>query len=109
MFAPPPAGQFSTSTLTLLDREKMRRLVELFADEGRWQTAWHDLAVRGLDAVPVLLEALERREVKVRHLAFRLLEQITGEPLAFSSDAPEDVRLRQVAFLRAKLERRKSA
>jgi hypothetical protein len=58
--------------------------------------------------VPVLLEALERREVKVRHLAFRLLEQITGESLAYESDAPDDVRLRQVAHLRAKLERRKA-
>src|SRR5262249_51396091 len=109
VFAPPPAGQFSASAQALLEREKMRRQLELFADDSRWQTAWHDLAARGLEAVPVLLEALERREVKVCHLAFRLLEQITGESLTYTSDAPYDVRLRQVAFLRAKLERRKSA
>jgi lipopolysaccharide export system ATP-binding protein len=109
VFIPPPAGQFSSSTQSLLDREKLRRLVELFADDARWQTAWHELAARGLDAVPVLLEALERREVKICHLAFRLLEQITGESLAYAADAPDDVRLRQVAFLRAKLERRKAS
>jgi hypothetical protein len=56
--------------------------------------------------VPVLLEALERREMEIRHLAFRLLESVTGEQLTFQSDAPEDVRLRQVAYLRAKLEKR---
>lgn len=87
----------------------MRRQVELFADDVRWQAAWHDLSQRGLEAVPILLEALEWREVKIRHLAFRLLEQITGESLTYSSDAPDDVRLKQVAHLRARLERRKAS
>jgi lipopolysaccharide export system ATP-binding protein len=109
VFTPPPAGQFSSTAQALLEQEKMRRLVEALADDARWQPAWHDLSARGLDAVPVLLEALERREVKIRHLAFRLLEQVTGETLAYSSDAPDDVRLKQVAHLRAKLERRKAS
>jgi lipopolysaccharide export system ATP-binding protein len=109
VIAPPPAGQFSSTAQSLLEREKMRRQVELFADDVRWQVAWHDLSQRGLEAVPVLLEALEWREVKIRHLAFRLLEQITGESLTYSSDAPDDVRLKQVAHLRARLERRKAS
>jgi hypothetical protein len=86
----------------------MRRLVELLVDNQRWQDAWHDLTQRGMDAVPVLLETLERREVKLRHLAFRLLEQITGESLVYQSDAPDDIRLKQVAYLRAKFERRRA-
>ena len=109
MFAPPPAGQFSSAALALLEQEKMRRQVEALADDARWQDAWHDLTRRGVDAIPVLLEALERRELRVRHLAFKLLEQITGEALAYQSDAPDDVRLRQAAFLRARFERRKAS
>ena len=47
-----------------------------------------------------------RRELDLRHLALRLLETITGEKLNFESDAAEDVRLRQIAQLRARFERR---
>ena len=57
------------------------------------------------EAVPVLLEALERREMEVRHMALRVLEAITGENLSFQSDGPDDLRLKQVAHLRARFER----
>ena len=103
----PLAGSgFSAPTQQLLEQEKMRRLVEQLKDKNRVQDVWHELTSRGQTAVPVLLEALERRELDIRHLAFRILEAVTGEQLVFQSDAPEDVRLRQVAYLRAKLERR---
>lgn len=102
------SGELSSTARSLLEHEKMRRLVELLVDNQRWQDAWHDLTQRGMDAVPVLLETLERREVKLRHLAFRLLEQITGESLVYQSDAPDDIRLKQVAYLRAKFERRRA-
>jgi hypothetical protein len=104
--APAPAARLSGGVQQLLEDEKMRRLVEQLRDRNHMPTAWHELAGRGAAAVPVLLEALERREMEVRHLAFRLLESVTGEQLTFQSDAPEDVRLRQVAYLRAKLERK---
>jgi lipopolysaccharide export system ATP-binding protein len=103
---PAPAAKLSGGVQQLLEHEKMRRLVEQLRDRNHMPTAWHELAGRGTAAVPVLLEALERREMEIRHLAFRLLESVTGEQLTFQSDAPEDVRLRQVAYLRAKLERR---
>ncbi len=103
--SPPPATRFSKSTLQLLEEDKMRRLVELLVDRERMPDAWHDLASRGSDAVPVLLEALERREVEVRHMALRVLEAITGENLSFQSDGPDDLRLKQVAHLRARFER----
>lgn len=103
----PLAGSsFSAPTQQLLEQEKMRRLVEQLADKSRVTDVWHELTARGQAAIPILLEALERRELDIRHLAFRILEAITGEQLVFQSDAPEDVRLRQVAYLRAKLERR---
>lgn len=106
--APAAPAKLSGGVQQLLEHEKMRRLVEQLRDRNHMPTAWHELAGRGTSAVPVLLEALERREMEIRHLAFRLLESVTGEQLTFQSDAPEDVRLRQVAYLRAKLERRAS-
>ncbi len=107
-FGTPAPGSFSQPTQQLLEHEKMRRMVDLLNSDS-WQTGWHELAMKGLDAVPVLLEALERRQPNIRHLAFRLLEQITGESLSFQADAADDVRLRQIAYLRAKLEPRRAA
>ena len=103
----PPAPRFSATTQTILEQEKIRRLIDQLNDRQQMPSAWHELASKGEVAVPVLLEALERRELDVRHMAFRLLESITGENLTFQSDAPDEVRLRQVAHLRARLERRK--
>ena len=101
-----PTLGFSGATQQLLEQEKMRRLVEQLRDKANAQAAVHELTARGRQAVPVLLEALERRELDLRHMAFRLLGIITGETLTFQADAAEDVRLRQVAHLRARLERR---
>jgi lipopolysaccharide export system ATP-binding protein len=102
----PPVRAFGGATAQLLEREKMRRWVEQLKDQAGMPTAWHELNARGQDAVPVLLEALERRELEVRHLAHRLLESVTGEELTFQADAADDVRLRQIAHLRARLEPR---
>ena len=77
--APAPAAKLSGGVQQLLEHEKMRRLVEQLRDRNHMPTAWHELAGRGTAAVPVLLEALERREMEIRHLAFRLLESVTGE------------------------------
>jgi lipopolysaccharide export system ATP-binding protein len=101
-------GSFSQPAQQMLEYEKMRRLVDLL-DTDNWQTGWHELTLKGQDAVPVLIEALERRQLNIRHYAYRLLEQITGETLTFQADAADDVRLRQIAYLRAKLEPRRGA
>lgn len=109
---PPPVApapvrmSFGGTTGQLLDQERMRRWVEQLRDRDTMPTAWHELTSRGRDAVPVLLEALERRELELRHLAHRVLESVTGEQLTFSADAPDDVRLRQIAHLRVKLDPR---
>lgn len=104
--APPPPAAYSGATQAILEQEKMRRLVEQLRDRETLPAAWHELATKGQQAIPVLLEALERRELELRHIAFKLLESLSTEPLVFQADAPEDVRLRQVAYLRAKLERK---
>jgi lipopolysaccharide export system ATP-binding protein len=108
LFGSSGPGAFSVPTLQLLVLEKMRRMADLLAADD-WQTGWHELAARGHDAIPILLEALERREPNARHLAFRLLEQVTGQALEFQADAPDDIRLRQIAHLRARLEPRRAA
>ena len=104
--AAPPRVQFAGPTAQLLEQEKMRRWVDQLRDRDTMPAAWHELTSRGRDAVPVLLEALERREVDVRHLALRVLEHVAGEELQFTADAPDDVRLRQIAHLRTKLDPR---
>jgi lipopolysaccharide export system ATP-binding protein len=108
LFGSTGPGAFSVPTQQLLELEKMRRMADLLAADD-WQTGWHELAARGHDAIPILLEALERREPNARHLAFRLLEQVTGRALEFQADAPDDIRLRQIAHLRARLEPRRAA
>ncbi len=100
--APPAAPRFSSAAQTVLEQEKMRRLVDQLADRTTLADAWHGLSSKGGAAVPVLLEALERRDLETRHLAAKLLEAITGQPLGFQPDAADDDRLRQVAHLRAK-------
>jgi lipopolysaccharide export system ATP-binding protein len=104
--SPPPQPRFSNMALFLLEEEKLRRLVEQLKDREQMPAAWHELAMKGDRSIPVLLEALERRDLEVRHLAYRLLESITGEQLDFQADAEDAERLRQVAKLRAKLERK---
>ncbi len=105
---PPPAAprKFGSDVQQLLEQEKLRGYLDQLKDRSQMPTAWAELAGRGDAAIPVLIEGLERREVEVRHMSFRLLEAITGEPLTFQADAADDVRLRQVAHIRAKLERR---
>lgn len=97
---------FGGTTQQLLEQEKMRRLVNHLADPSTMPAAWHELTARGPAAIPVLLEALERRELEVRHVALRILEAVTSKQLKFQADAPDEIRLRQIAHLRAMLEKR---
>ena len=105
--AAPPGNRtvFGGSTAQLLEQEKLRRWIDQLLDRVQMQAAWNELTARGKDSIPVLLEALERRELELRHLALRLLESISGESLRFQADGPDDLRWKQIAQLRAKLVR----
>jgi len=103
------AGNFSTVTQRLLEQEKLRRLIDQFLDRVQMPAAVQELTNRGMDAVPALLDALERREIEIRHIAHRILEQFFGEPLLFDAAAADDIRLRQAAHIRVRFEKRKSA
>jgi lipopolysaccharide export system ATP-binding protein len=99
----PVKSAYTGPTATLLDQERMRRWVEQLRDRQLMPTAWQELNARGEEAVPVLLEALERRELEVRHLAHRLLESVTGKQLTFEADGNDETRIRQILQLRVQL------
>jgi lipopolysaccharide export system ATP-binding protein len=107
---PPPANPpVGGPMAAVLELEKMRRAVEGLTDDRALKASMVDLAARGPAATGVLLEALERRDATLRARAFEVLKFVAKDhgPFDFDPDAPADVRLRQVAYLRAKLERRK--
>lgn len=106
--APVDTGQFRSAVHELVEFETMRRSVELLAKPEAMKQGWDELASKGRAAVPVLLETLERREVALRHVAFRLLQFITSEPLEFFADAPDEIRNRQIAALRLKLDTKRA-
>jgi hypothetical protein len=87
----------------------VRRAVEGLADNRTLQASMVELASRGFSAVPALLEAMERRDAALRSRAFDMLKYVAKDyaPFDYDPDAPHDVRLRQVAYLRARLERRR--
>ncbi len=106
--SPIPISGFRQSVHQVLDEEMMRRWLEQLKDRTQMAGAWQELIAKGRAAIPVLLEALERRDMETRHLAYRLLQTITGETLDYQADAADEVRLRQVAFLRLRLDGRRA-
>ncbi len=109
---PPPVGNLSFSLAgaagAVLEQERLRLIVEKLANDHMLKTAMIELISRGEVAIPILLEALERRELVLRRRAFEVLKVLaraSGE-LDFDPEGLPDVRLRQVAYLRARLERR---
>lgn len=107
---PPPGNSgFSGMVGGMLGMEVLRRTMESLADDTKVKAATMDLVSKGPVAIPILLEALERRDPVLRRRAFEVLKYLAKEhsPLDFDPDGPDDVRLRQVAYLRAKLERKR--
>lgn len=109
MFAPPgeseslaPSPSSSSSVRLLLEGEKIYRLIEQLKTE-RHVAAAGELCQYGESAVPALLDALERRELEMRTVAFAVLKRIRKAPTAFDPQAPEAIRRQQVANLREQL------
>jgi lipopolysaccharide export system ATP-binding protein len=109
-FTPPPVGApVGGSMSAVLDQERVRRAVEGLADDRTVKASTVELAGRGVAVVPALLEALERRDATLRRRAFELLKFVAKEfsPFDYDPDGPPESRTRQVAYLRARLERRR--
>ena len=94
---------------TILEQEKTRRAVEGLADDRTLKASTLDLMGRGLAAIPALLEAMERRDATLRRRAFEVLKYVAKDyaPFDYDPEAATELRLRQIAYLRARLERRR--
>jgi lipopolysaccharide export system ATP-binding protein len=110
---PPPVkalnGSLSSTAGAILEFERLRQTVERLAEDQSLKAAMIELVARGEVTIPILLEALERREAVLRRRAFEVLKVVAKAEgvLNFDPEAPADVRLRQVAYLRVKLEPRR--
>jgi hypothetical protein len=91
--------------------EMLRREIESLIDDSKVKAAKVAIVARGAVAIPLLLEAMERRDDRLRRRAFEVLKFLAKDqaPLDFDPDAPDEMRLRQVAYLRARLERKRVA
>jgi lipopolysaccharide export system ATP-binding protein len=105
---PPPSAPSSASlppVSQILEQEKIHRLVEQLKSERKVAAAG-ELAACGRAAVPALLEALERRDVEIRTMAFATLQRILNAKAAFDPYAPEAHRKHQLASLREEIHRK---
>jgi hypothetical protein len=88
-----------------LEQEKIRRLIDRLKTDQQTEAAT-ELVQRGREAVPTLIETLERRDVELRHQAFQVLQAILHGAAAFDPYAPESQRKQQIAHLRDQFERK---
>jgi lipopolysaccharide export system ATP-binding protein len=89
----------------VVELEKVRRLVDALRATDP-ATAATELAKRGSVVIPALFEALERRDVEMRRLAWAVLQQFLGPGADFDPYAPEAQRRQQLAHLRERIERK---
>jgi lipopolysaccharide export system ATP-binding protein len=104
--APPPVPQAipvasGFTVQQMLELERMRRQVEALRNNNTVLLATEDLVRQGRAAVPVLLEALERRELDLRVRAGEVLKHLLGA-IEFDPYASDDVRHRQIMMLRSR-------
>jgi len=100
--APPPMPPSLAAPIAVrhvLEQEKTRDLVEQLKTEHR-DAAERELLHVGRSAIPVLLEALERRDLEMRRMAFHVLQQLLGGAGSFDPYAPEAHRRQQIDRLR---------
>lgn len=87
----------------LLEQERMRRCVEGLRHNDTLRSSTEELVRRGRASVPVLIEALERRELDLRVRACEVLKHIIG-PFDFDPYTPDEaLRVRKIALLRSQV------
>jgi lipopolysaccharide export system ATP-binding protein len=99
--APPPAIQ---AIHQVVEQEKVHRLIDRL--QANDPSSVGELLQHGAEAVPALLEALERRDVELRRHAFEILQRLLGGAVEFDPYAPEAQRRQQIALLRERGERK---
>jgi lipopolysaccharide export system ATP-binding protein len=88
----------------VVEQEKVHRLIDRL--QANDPAAAVELLHHGSDAVPALIEALERRDVELRQHAFELLRRLLGAGIDFDPYAPEAQRRQQIAHLKQLGERK---
>jgi len=89
---------------SVVEQEKVHRLIDRLKTDDRAAAA-AELVQRGQQAIPALLEALERRDLDLRCRALEVLIRLLGE-VNFDPYAPEALRHQQIALLRERTQRR---
>ncbi len=106
---PAPAAPAAFGMEQILEQEKLRRWVEGLRSNETLRTATEELVRKGRAAVPVLLEALERRELDVRVRACEVLKHILVGAVDFDPYSPDEIRQRQIAVLRGRCQMQRAA
>jgi lipopolysaccharide export system ATP-binding protein len=103
--APPPQPADEGKIHRIVEQERLRRIVD-----AMWMTnpqvAAEELGKRLAVGIPALFEALERRDVEVRHHAWNVLQRFLGPGAEFDPYAPEAHRRQQLVRLRERLDRK---
>jgi lipopolysaccharide export system ATP-binding protein len=102
---PPPPAPPEGAVHRVVEEEKVRRLVDRLRTAEREAVA-AEILQRGPAVLPMLLEALERRDVEVRRKAHELLQKLLGREVDFDPYAPEAQRRQQIAALREGMQRK---
>jgi lipopolysaccharide export system ATP-binding protein len=103
--APATPAESSLAVPQLLEQERIHRLIEQLKSDRKVAAAG-ELCECGRAAVPALLEALERRDVEMRTMAFATLQRILDAKAVFDPYAPEAHRKHQLAILRDEVHRK---
>jgi lipopolysaccharide export system ATP-binding protein len=94
-----PSSTDSPAVLAVLRQERLRQMLDWLLDDRR-QQAEQEFLQAGHASIPVLLEALERRNPDLRKQAHALLERLLARKVPYDPFAPEAERRRALARLR---------
>lgn len=98
ILTPPPSSP-PALVRNVLEQERIRELVEQLRTAQRDQ-AGQELLNLGTTAVPMLLDALERRDLDMRRMAYHVLQHMVEGISPFDPYAPEAQRRHQIERLR---------
>ncbi len=98
----PPANHNHGNVEKLLEGERLRRVVEGLRNNDTLRSSAEELINHGSSALPVLLDALNRRELDLRVRACEIIKHIVG-PIDFDPYAQDDIRSKLLALLRSRL------
>jgi lipopolysaccharide export system ATP-binding protein len=89
----------------VLEQEKIRELIDLLRSDDHAGAA-AELVSRGREAVPALIEALERKDVELRRQVYQVLQGIMPGGVVFDPYAPQLQREQQITALRHQFDRK---